>query len=406
MPASHLRLTTESDAHTSVAAHVWSAATPGSTAQRQIMSTAAGCHAGKFEVGVIRLGPTEDDAAYACRSQAVTMGCPFAGVQLSRRPAGRELRRLAQICQRINAGIWHAHDPVSLRVGRMVSRLWPMRQVHSLHQPIEVESRGWWATRRYRKLMRQADHVLVHQPSLAKIARAIGISEAKTSLITPSIDIRRVDMDADKTRHRYDVGIHPEAFAIGYFGPLDANPAFRPLLKTILALRSRGQAVELHMVGDGPTRDSVSRFAAKLGIENSVHIWGWQSNRARLVPAMDLVVGLSTAAEDFEALLWAMASNVVIAAKPTPDFINLLDHGNAGILLDEYADHWADVLARAVTRPAECRQYHTRGRQRIIDHYEDAGRFEKMGRIYRMLLGQPAGLPAAEEGGDQEVLAA
>ena len=86
------------------------------------------------------------------------------------------------------------------------------------------------------------------------------------------------------------------------------------------------------LVGDGPERDSLERFARDLNIENHVRFLGHRNDVSQLLPLFDLFV----LASDFEgmsnSIMEAMAVGMPVVASDIPANQELVFDGVTGFL--------------------------------------------------------------------------
>ncbi|MDO4558361.1 MAG: glycosyltransferase, partial [Planctomycetia bacterium] len=91
--------------------------------------------------------------------------------------------------------------------------------------------------------------------------------------------------------------------------------------------------VHLLVIGDGPQRERIEMFRYECRIEDRVHLMGYRSDVAELLPLGD-VLWLPSAFEGMpNAILEAMAAGLPVVASDIPGNRDLVVHGETGFLV-------------------------------------------------------------------------
>jgi glycosyltransferase involved in cell wall biosynthesis len=173
-----------------------------------------------------------------------------------------------------------------------------------------------------------------------------------------------IDIDEIKRRAAAHTPLPSSPFIVSVARLDERQKDHRTLLKAYAALRTRCRAVgDLVLLGDGPDRAALERFAVELGLERSVRFVGFCSNPFPYIQAAQVLV-LSSRYEGFGMVLseaMALGTPVLSSDCPTGPS-DLLDGGKAGLLVAVGdADGMADalqvlltdhVLREAITRRA------------------------------------------------------
>jgi colanic acid/amylovoran biosynthesis glycosyltransferase len=123
----------------------------------------------------------------------------------------------------------------------------------------------------------------------------------------------------------------PQMICVGRLSP-EKGQEF--LLEALALLKSRGRAVQLRFVGDGPDRAWLERRASELGIAADVEFTGWvdPTKIATLYTETDICV-LSSLAEGLPVVLMeAMAMQVPCVAPRITGIPELIEHEVNGLL--------------------------------------------------------------------------
>ena len=130
------------------------------------------------------------------------------------------------------------------------------------------------------------------------------------------------------------------------------------LIRAVASARSRGHALNLVVVGDGPEHGALAKLAADCGIADRVHFIGNRSHSETLaVMQHALFFVLASRAEGLPLVIAeAMSCGKAVIASRVDGIPEIVQHGRTGLLVDvEDVDGLADGLG-SLERDAELRQ--------------------------------------------------
>ena len=188
----------------------------------------------------------------------------------------------------------------------------------------------------------------------------------------------------------YPVGVIPNGVDTDYFAPAKHEPHIDGfhilfagrfvveknlfyLLDQCSKLKSAFPGkVSLRMVGDGPQREELETYAAKVGLEGSVTWYGWTNK--------DQLRGLYATSSCFvnpslyegmpNTVLEAMASGLPVVASDIPGNNTLIKDGQNGYIFDlKKPDACFDALAKIARDPEGASTMGDRGRRRAVKSY-------------------------------------
>ena len=155
-------------------------------------------------------------------------------------------------------------------------------------------------------------------------------------------------------------------------GRLSPEKGQAGLIDAIAALRSRGMAPALTLIGDGPEEAALRARAARAGVADLIHFAGRLDERATLarIAAADLLV-LPSFMEGLPVVLMeAMALGVPVVATRVAGIPELVRDGDTGLLFDPADwDGLADAIARLADDPALRARLAAAGKRRIADEF-------------------------------------
>jgi colanic acid/amylovoran biosynthesis glycosyltransferase len=197
-------------------------------------------------------------------------------------------------------------------------------------------------------------------------------------------------------------------------GRLVEKKGIEDALRAVAELVRGGLPVHYTIIGDGPLRQSLVRFAGELGIAGQVSFLGWLAPaevRAALDRAQVVLNPSRTAAEGSaegipNSLKEAMACGIPVVATRHSGIPELVQDGVSGYLASE-ADpaSLGDCLARLIAEPQRWAEMGQAGRARVERDYDLRRANEELVAIYREIQderrtqtgGQPLAPPRIEE---------
>jgi len=194
-----------------------------------------------------------------------------------------------------------------------------------------------------------------------QIVRGAGIPEPRSTQIPYGVE----GLSLEEARHRWSMNPPPESpLRIGFVGRI-AHSQKRVLdfVPLVAVLQRRWLPFELHLIGDGPDRDTLQRELRRAGLERHVRFWGWQSQSAvrEHLRALDVFLLMSDHEGLPVALLEAMGHAVVPVASRIPSGNpEVVEDGRNGFLvpvgdIGGFADR-IERLARDVALLARMRR--------------------------------------------------
>jgi glycosyltransferase involved in cell wall biosynthesis len=242
----------------------------------------------------------------------------------------------------------------------------------------------WPALRRWR---RPADRVIIsgattcgslgRQPSrdTACTVVPLGVAAARDSAPTRELLLESLHLPAD-------------ALLVAVAGPLVPRFGVKELIWAGDMVRVLHPNIRLLIVGDGPQRKHLERFAQTAAEPKNVCFLGDTDRWPDIVPHLD-VYWQGTEADGVSptTLLDAMAAAVPVVASATPQHRQIIDDGQTGFLvgIDARAERTRATDLLLVDRDA-ARSIGAAGRDRVLHHFSLAARAANFQKIYHELL--------------------
>ena len=155
-------------------------------------------------------------------------------------------------------------------------------------------------------------------------------------------------------------------------GRLHPIKGYELLLDACAQLLKKGRGIEVHMIGDGPTRQSLEQAIVRLGLTETVKLMGpvpqehvrQHLDRAHVMVVSSFMEGVPV------VLMEAMASGLGIVATAVGGVPELVEHGVSGFVVPPgCADAIAGAIDRYATDRSLCARHGAAGRKKVIEHY-------------------------------------
>ena len=325
----------------------------------------------------------------------------------------RAILRLARLIRRERPAILHTHTAKAGAVGRLAALLAggarPPIIVHTFHGHVlrgyfnPVASRGFRILERV--LAGMTTTLVAVSPEVQDDLVGLHVAPAsKFAVIRLGIELdQRVGDDhAERTATRRLLGLGDDPFVVGWVGRMTAVKRTDVVVRVLGELVERGVDARLLLVGDGPDRDDLERYAHELGVIRRCLFLGYQEDVARWYNAIDALllpsVNEGTPVSVIESLA-ARRPAVATRVGGTPDVIR---DGVDGFLVDPSdGEALAERLAELARDPQLRMQMGAAGRQRVLQRYAVDRLVDDVDRLYRRLLAEhrlkPAPVPTTRD---------
>lgn len=204
---------------------------------------------------------------------------------------------------------------------------------------------------------------------------AVHMNPAVAALGARLDDVSAVPFGVDLERFRLPAAARPAGERLRIISTRNLAPLYRidNLVDAVAALRDKGIAVDLDLVGDGVLRAPLEQQVARLGLSDSVRFHGFvePSRLAELLGAADIFVTSAISDGNNVSLNEAMACGCFPIATDIPANSQWIDQGENGLLYPAGdAVGLAAALERAVRDP-ELRRRTVAVNRRIVETRAD-----------------------------------
>ena len=316
----------------------------------------------------------------------------------------RAILQLAQLIRRERPTILHTHTAKAGAVGRIAALLArgarPPIVIHTFHGHVlrgyfgRVKTFGFRRLERW--LARTSTSLVAVSPEVRDDLVALGVAPAsKFTVVRLGIDLpgRVENDDAQRREARRQMGLRDEAFVVGWVGRMTAVKRTELVVRALQDLVARNVDAFVVLVGDGPDRDQLERYAHELGVIKRCLFLGYQEDVARFYDAIDVLVLPSINEGTPVSVIEALAARRPAVATRVGGVPDVVRDGIDGFLVDaDDRDALATRLAELAADPELRARMGEAGHARVIERYAVARLVDDVDKLYRSLLAE-RGLP-------------
>ena len=215
--------------------------------------------------------------------------------------------------------------------GRLAKGACPRTKVVVSERCVDSWKQGWqlWLDRR---LISRTDRLVGNSQSVVDFYRQLGVPAEKLVCIPNGIDCPPI-LHVDRLALLRELGWPSDSFVAGFVGRLAHQKRVDDLIFAVETLRQTRPMARLLLIGDGPQRDYLERFARDVGCEDHVRFLGHRPDVDRWLALMD-VFCLASAFEGMSnSLMEAMAAGKPAVVSDIPPNRELVMQGETGFLV-------------------------------------------------------------------------
>lgn len=359
--------------------------------------------------GLLETLSEPDNTVVALRGKSVLSArvAKLARLQHLDMPAGRatpvDLLRLRRIlCARnnrpdvVHAWMYHANIVTSLAMaGLRTPLIWGIH--HSLSDLASEKRKTRAVIRANAWLSRSPARIRYVSALAAEQHRRFGFSAGRALVIPNGYDTDWLKPNpAARARVRHELGIEPDALAIGMVARVHPTKDHGNFLEAAAHFLPNHPDAVFVLVGEGASKGNPQLLASieRLGLLSHVRLCGKRADVAELDAAFDIAT-LSSRGEAFpNAIAEAMACGVPCVATDVGDAALII--GDTGVVVPPrdaaaLGSGWAQLAALAVS---ERRALGLRARQRIIERFAREAVARRLIELYRELVNPPCADPS------------
>jgi glycosyltransferase involved in cell wall biosynthesis len=243
----------------------------------------------------------------------------------------------------------------------------------------------------YRAMRRSADRVIAVSDDINRsLTKTLG--PGKLITVHNGVPMPDPSILQSRSRMRKRLGIEDGEVVIGSVGRMTSVKAYDVLLKAFHLLAERRGNSRLVLMGDGPLRESLERFARSLGVGDRVTFTGFVPDATSMLPILDIFVlsslheGISISLLESQAMgIPAVVTNVGGNSEVVLDGIN-------GLLAEpNQPESIANLCHKLIIDPVLRANYGNAGRVRVAEFFSEKSMGNGVFDVYKEILREVSG---------------
>lgn len=344
-----------------------------------------------WDAEVVNFWNTEDTPIAA---KAAARGVPYTCIVSDGKFDPSAIRALQRRIQEQGRPLVHSHG--------YKADLYSLLAARRAGTPVVTTVHGWtsenFKVRLYEKLQaalwRFFDRVYCVSESYCAVARRSGVPARKVILVPNGI-VASYNTDPSpqaRARARQDLGLDEGEVAVAIVGRLGIEKGHELFLNSAAEVLKRHPMARFLIIGEGVERAAIEAQVAELGLQSRVQLLGHRDDMPVLYPAID-ILGITSLREGLpNVLLEAMLHSIPAVATAVGGIPDVISDGNDGLLVRPGdAGGFTEALARVVGDRDLRLALGARARQKILQHYLFDQRVANVAKLYRDVMGAPAG---------------
>jgi glycosyltransferase involved in cell wall biosynthesis len=185
-----------------------------------------------------------------------------------------------------------------------------------------------------------------------------------------------------------ELGLPQNAKLIGAIGRLWPQKRLKDVIWSADLIQCVRDDVHFLIIGDGPQRDRLERFAGLCDITAKVHFLGERNDIPRILPHLDLLMLASSYEGQSNAVMEAMSAGIPVVATDIPGNRDLVIPGETGFLVD--VGDRAGLAQKALMVLGDSDlvgRLGAAGKKRMLEEFSIEKMVERHEELYRVLIG-------------------
>lgn len=238
----------------------------------------------------------------------------------------------------------------------------------------------WWIERR---LAQRTARLVANSAAVADYLRARGLPREKLATIADGVPAGR-GSDGSRGELLRELDLPPDARLIGAVGRLVPHKRIKDVIWAAELTSVLHPGVHLLVIGDGPQRDDLERFASLASGSGRVRFLGRRDDVERILPHLDVLWQGSEYAGLSSAVLEAMAAGVPVVATNIPGHRELVIPEETGFLVPIAGRaEYARATDRILSNTDLARKIGDAGRRRATERFSVDQMVRAYARLYR-----------------------
>lgn len=305
----------------------------------------------------------------------------------------RVVKTLVGIVKAHRIHIVHSHEYKSDLLAYLVSRVYPIPIMTTIHGWITNSLKSRFAVGISRRVLRHFERVVAVSGETKRRVLACGVPEERVVVIHNAIVTENYRPEAHARGYlRARFGLPSDALIVGNIGRLSPEKGQRDFVTAAVPLVREYPNAYFALVGDGAERAALERQAGELGLGDRVLFTGHLQDVRPAYRDIDILALTSHTEGLPNVVLESLCMNTPVLATDVGGTSDIVQDGVTGLLVPHESPRAiAEGLRRLIGDPSLARRLAENGRRLIHERFTFAQRVAKEEALYRDILAASGG---------------
>lgn len=341
----------------------------------------------KFNVVSVYLKNKNDDSV-VIREKAVQMGIVLHEVLEQGKFDWKAIKEIKKLIEKYDIDILDCHDYKSNLIGFILSKSYPIKLITTIHGWSGKSLKEQFYYFVDKMILRYFDKVIIVYQGMNSYLLRKGVSQARLVTIHNAIDADDFKRGYASVTIRAELKVRDTDILVGNVCRLSKEKNLGLFLLAAQKIALAIDNVKFILVGDGPEKDNLKRYANKLGIGDKVIFPGERKDIKNIYDALDVLMLTSLKEGLPNVVLEAMAMEVSVVATKVGGVEELVEDGKNGLLFEPNdVDGIANGVIKILKDKQTAENFKRGSRAKVCNEFSFAARTKKMEDLYLEVMG-------------------